>query len=129
MEGNRNRRRIDDLGRVVVPRNQKGHGDQEADPLGDVTDRRWIILKKYSPICRTVCICKAVCGKSIRQVLRCLVGICDMDQVVLDMGNGKKIQDEDITGELGEFLERTRKNTDATAGKRYVPIIGVSGAL
>ena len=49
------------------------------------------------------------------------------DQVVAAAGNGKKeIQDEDITGELGEFLKE-RKTRNAKAGeKRYVPIVSVS---
>ena len=39
-----------------------------------------------------------------------------MDQVVAAAGNGKKeIQDEDITGELGEFLKE-RKTRNAKAG-------------
>ena len=50
-----------------------------------------------------------------------------MDQVVAAAGNGKKeLQDEDITGELGEFLKE-RKTRSAKAGeKRYVPVVNES---
>ena len=107
-------RRIDDLGR-------------EGDPLEIFTDREGeIILKKYSPIGELSAFAKQY-AESLSQVLECLVGICDMDQVVAAAGNGKKeIQDEDITGELGEFLKE-RKTRNAKAGeKRYVPIVSVS---
>ena len=60
-------RRIDDLGRVVVPKEiRRTLRIREGDPLEIFTDREGeIILKKYSPIGGTVCICKAVCGKSV----------------------------------------------------------------
>lgn len=97
------------------------------DPLEIFTDREGeIILKKYSPIGELSAFAKQY-AESLSQVLECLVGICDMDQVVAAAGNGKKeIQDEDITGELGEFLKE-RKTRNAKAGeKRYVPIVSVS---
>lgn len=97
------------------------------DPLEIFTDREGeIILKKYSPIGELSAFAKQY-AESLSQVLECLVGICDMDQVVAAAGNGKKeIQDEDITGELGEFLKE-RKTRNAKAGeKRYVPIVSES---
>lgn len=97
------------------------------DPLEIFTDREGeIILKKYSPIGELSAFAKQY-AESLSQVLECLVGICDMDQVVAAAGNGKKeIQDEDITGELGEFLKE-RKTRNAKAGeKRYVTIVSVS---
>ena len=121
-------RRIDDLGRVVVPKEiRRTLRIREGDPLEIFTDREGeIILKKYSPIGELSAFAKQY-AESLSQVLECLVGICDMDQVVAAAGNGKKeIQDEDITGELGEFLKE-RKTRNAKAGeKRYVPIVSVS---
>ena len=121
-------RRIDDLGRVVVPKEiRRTLRIREGDPLEIFTDREGeIILKKYSPIGELSAFAKQY-AESLSQVLECLVGICDMDQVVAAAGNGKKeIQDEDITGELGEFLKE-RKTRNAKAGeKRYVPIVRVS---
>ena len=118
----------DDLGRVVVPKEiRRTLRIREGDPLEIFTDREGeIILKKYSPIGELSAFAKQY-AESLSQVLECLVGICDMDQVVAAAGNGKKeIQDEDITGELGEFLKE-RKTRNAKAGeKRYVPIVSVS---
>ncbi len=119
-------RRIDDLGRVVVPKEiRRTLRIREGDPLEIFTDREGeIILKKYSPIGELSAFAKQY-AESLAQILECLVGICDMDQVVVAAGNGKKgIQDEDITAELGEFLKE-RKTRNAKAGeKRYISVIG-----
>ena len=107
-------RRIDDLGRVVVPKEiRRTLRIREGDPLEIFTDREGeIILKKYSPIGELSAFAKQY-AESLSQVLVCLVGICDMDQVVAAAGNGKKeIQDEDITGELGEFLKERKTRLD-----------------
>ena len=76
-------RRIDDLGRVVVPKEiRRTVRIREGDPLEIFTDREGeIILKKYSPIGELSAFAKQY-AESLSQVLECLVGICDMDQVV-----------------------------------------------
>lgn len=118
-------RRIDDLGRVVVPKEiRRTLRIREGDPLEIFTDKEGeIILKKYSPIGELSAFAKQY-AESLSQMLGCLAGICDMDQVVAAAGNGKKeLQDEDITRELGEFLKE-RKTQNAKAGeKRYVPVV------
>lgn len=118
-------RRIDDLGRVVVPKEiRRTLRIREGNPLEIFTDKEGeIILKKYSPIGELSAFAKQY-AESLAQMLGCLAGICDMDQVVAAAGNGKKeLQDEDITRELGEFLKE-RKTQNAKAGeKRYVPVV------
>ena len=118
-------RRIDDLGRVVVPKEiRRTLRIREGDPLEIFTDKEGeIILKKYSPIGELSAFAKQY-AESLSQMLGCLAGISDMDQVVAAAGNGKKeLQDEDITRELGEFLKE-RKTQNAKAGeKRYVPVV------
>ena len=118
-------RRIDDLGRVVVPKEiRRTLRIREGDPLEIFTDKEGeIILKKYSPIGELSAFAKQY-AESLSQMLGCLAGICDMDQVVAATGNGKKeLQDEDITRELGEFLKE-RKTRNAKAGeKKYVPVV------
>mgnify|MGYP002601265328 FL=1 len=118
-------RRIDDLGRVVVPKEiRRTLRIREGDPLEIFTDKEGeIILKKYSPIGELSAFAKQY-AESLSQMLGCLAGICDMDQVVAAAGNGKKeLQDEDITRELGEFLKE-RKTQNAKAGeKKYVPVV------
>ena len=60
-------RRIDDLGRVVIPKEiRRTLRIREGDPLEIFTDREGeIILKKYSPIGEIWNACKIVCGKFI----------------------------------------------------------------
>ena len=80
-------RRIDDLGRVVVPKEiRRTLRIREGDPLEIFTDKEGeIILKKYSPIGELSAFAKQY-AESLSQMLGCLAGICDMDQV----SEGKK---------------------------------------
>lgn len=121
-------RRIDDLGRVVIPKEiRRTLRIREGDPLEIFTDKEGeIILKKYSPIGELSAFAKQY-AESLAQVLECLVGISDMDQVIAAAGNGRKeLQDKNITKELGEVLGE-RKTREAKAGeKRYISIIDES---
>lgn len=60
-------RRIDDLGRVVVPKEiRRTLRIREGDPLEIFTDKEGeIILKKYSPIGELSAFCQTVCRKSV----------------------------------------------------------------
>ena len=102
-------RRIDDLGRVVIPKEIRrtlrirGRGIR----WKYLTDREGeIILKKYSPIGEL----SAFAGQyaeSLSQTMGCLVGVCDMDQVVAASGAGKKeLQDRLISRQLEKVLEK-----------------------
>lgn len=84
-------RRIDDLGRVVVPKEiRRTLRIREGDPVEIFTDSEGkIILKKYSPIGELSTFARQY-AESLAQVLECLVCICDMEQVVAAEGPGKK---------------------------------------
>ena len=86
-ESNRNRKKIDDLGRVVVPKEiRRTLRIREGDPLEIFTDKEGeIILKKYSPTGELSAFAKQY-AESLSQMLGCLAGICDMDQVVAAAG-------------------------------------------
>ena len=60
-------RRIDDLGRVVIPKEiRRTLRIREGDPLEIFTDRDGeVILKKYSPISELGRFCKRVCGNFV----------------------------------------------------------------
>ena len=85
-------RRIDDLGRVVIPKEiRRTLRIREGDPLEIFTDREGeIILKKYSPIGELSAFA-AQYADSLAQTSERLVCICDMDQIVAASGSGKKI--------------------------------------
>ena len=80
-------RRIDDLGRVVIPKEiRRTLRIREGDPLEIFTDREGeIILKKYSPIGELGTLAKLYC-ESLSQTMGCTVCITDMDQIVAVSG-------------------------------------------
>lgn len=84
-------RRIDDLGRVVVPKEiRRTLRIREGDPLEIFTDREGeIILKKYSPIGELSQFAGQY-AESLAQTSGCLVCITDRDHVIAAAGNGKK---------------------------------------
>ena len=84
-------RRIDDLGRVVIPKEiRRTLRIREGDPLEIFTDREGeIILKKYSPIGELGTLAKLY-AESLSQTLGCTVCVTDTDQIVAVSGSGKK---------------------------------------
>ena len=78
-------RRIDDLGRVVIPKEiRRTLRIREGDPLEIFTDREGeIILKKYSPIGELSAFAKQY-AESLSQTMGCLVCVCDTEQIVAD---------------------------------------------
>ena len=85
-------RRIDDLGRVVVPKEiRRTLRIREGDPLEIFTDREGeIILKKYSPIGELGNLAKLY-AESLSQTMGCTVCITDTDQVVADQFIGQEL--------------------------------------
>lgn len=84
-------RRIDDLGRVVIPKEiRRTLRIREGDPLEIFTDREGeVILKKYSPIGELSAFARQY-AESLAHVSGCLAFICDMDQVIAAADQGKK---------------------------------------
>ena len=100
-------RRIDDLGRVVIPKEiRRTLRIREGDPLEIFTDREGeIILKKNSPIGELSAFAKQY-AESLSQTMGCLVCVCDTDQIVAAAGTGKKeLQDKYISKQLERVLE------------------------
>ena len=84
-------RRIDDLGRVVVPKEiRRTMRIREGDPLEIYTDREGeIILKKYSPIGEMGIFAKQY-ADTLGQATGHIVCISDRDQVIAAAGTAKK---------------------------------------
>lgn len=118
-------RRIDDLGRVVIPKEiRRTLRIREGDPLEIFTDREGeIILKKYSPIGELSAFAKQY-AESLSQTMGCLVCVCDMDQIIAAAGNGKKnVQEKYISKSLQKELESRNGITAAKGDKKYIKII------
>ena len=100
-------RRIDDLGRVVVPKEiRRTLRIREGDPLEIFTNREGgIILKKYSPIGELGELA-AEYVEAVAQVAKCTVCVADRDMIVAVAVPGKKgFHGCNIHGDLIRFME------------------------
>lgn len=116
-------RRIDDLGRVVIPKEiRRTLRIRESDPLEIFTDREGeIILKKYSPIGELSTFAKEY-AEALAQAAGCMACITDRDQVIAAAGSGsREFADRRIHSEL-EAMIADRKNVCVTE-KKFVKII------
>ncbi len=83
-------RRIDELGRVVIPKEiRRTLRIREGDPLELFTDRDELMLKKYSPIASVERFAEGT-AKSLNEQSGYLAAICDTDTVLAAAGTGKR---------------------------------------
>lgn len=84
-------RRIDDLGRVVIPKEiRRTLRIREGDPLEIFTDKDGeIILKKYSPIGELSAFAKQY-AETLAQTTGHIICIADKDQLIAVSGGSKK---------------------------------------
>lgn len=118
-------RRIDDLGRVVIPKEiRRTLRIREGDPLEIFTDREGeVILKKYSPI-GELSTFSGEYAESLAQSTGCIVCITDTDQVIAAAGAGRKeLQDKMISKSLVEVMELREQVLAAFGEKKYRKIV------
>ena len=111
-------RRIDDLGRVVIPKEiRRTMRIREAEPLEIFTGKEGeIILKKYSPINEMTDFAGQY-ADSISQVTGRTVLVADRDKIIAASFGGRLYLGKEITKELEERLEK-RESYIATKGDR-----------
>ena len=100
-------RRIDDLGRVVIPKEiRRTMRIREGDPLEIFTDRDGeVIFKKYSPIGELNAFA-AQYAETLYRTCDLLVVICDRDSVISSAGVSKKeYADKSLSDELERIIE------------------------
>lgn len=103
-------RRIDDLGRVVIPKEiRRTLRIRESDPLEIFTDREGeIILKKYSPIGELGNFAREY-AESLAQVSGYTVCITDHDQIIAASGTGaKEYMSKRIHSELEDAINERK---------------------
>jgi len=118
-------RRIDDLGRVVIPKEiRRTLRIREGDPLEIFTDREGeIILKKYSPIGELGTFAKEY-ADSLGQVAGMMVCICDRDAVIAAAGGAKKdYLGKSISPGLEKLIEARENQQTETGDKKLVRIV------
>lgn len=117
-------RRIDDLGRVVVPKEiRRTLRIREGDPMEIFTNHEGeVILKKYSPIGEMDGIAKQY-AESLAKISGCKVLISDRDQVIAATGGAKKSNiGKTISSQLEDLME-DRGTLSTEEGKKSIPII------
>ena len=116
-------RRIDDLGRVVIPKEiRRTLRIRDGDPLEIYTEKDGeVIFKKYSPVGELSDFATQIC-ESLYKTADCTVVVCDRDSVIAAAGVPKKeLRERHISDELSRIMEG-RKLYAAEAG----PVIPLS---
>ena len=114
-------RRIDDLGRVVIPKEiRKTLRIKEGDPLEIFTDREGqVILKKYSPI-GELSEFAAGYAETLSKTTGHIACITDKDTIIAVSGGSKKeFLEQDVSKELEQLMEdkevyTSKENSDKT---------------
>ena len=116
-------RRIDDLGRVVIPKEiRRTMRIREGDPLEIYTDRDGeVIFKKYSPI-GEISQFAAHYAETLNKTCGLSVVICDRDSVIASAGLPKReYMDRKLSRELEEIIEGRSLYTGG--GNEEIPVV------
>ncbi len=117
-------RRIDDLGRVVIPKEiRRTLRIREGDPLEIFTDREGgVILKKYSPIGELTDFSKEY-AESLQQSIGHIVLISDKDAFISASGVPKKDYiDRKISNELESIMEARKPVLLGEGSQKVIPL-------
>lgn len=116
-------RRIDDLGRIVIPKEiRRTLRIRESDPLEIFTDREGeIILKKYSPIGEMTTFAKQY-AESLAQVSGHTALIADRDQYIAVSGGYKNLLGKSISRQLEEKITNRENMMAARGDRNFIPI-------
>lgn len=118
-------RRIDDLGRVVVPKEiRRTMRIREGQAMEIFTGREGeIVLKKYSPI-EEMTDCAVEYARALSAVSGHLVCISDQEQIVAASGPDQKIyQGKAISRELEQAMAERRQVEAASDSRDILPVI------
>ena len=113
-------RRIDDLGRIVIPKEiRRTLHIRESDPLEIFTDREGqVILKKYSPIGEMTTFAKQY-AESLAQVSGHATLIADRDQFIAVC---KQLLNKSVSRQLEEKVNNRETVIAAKGDRNYVNI-------
>ena len=118
-------RRIDELGRVVIPKEiRRTLRIREGDPLELFTDRDELMLKKYSPIASVERFSEGT-AKSLHDQSGYLCAISDTDNILHAAGAGRKgLVGHAVSDELTELMAARRSHVASLAeGGRILPVV------
>ncbi len=117
-------RRIDDLGRIVIPKEiRKTLRIKEGDPLEIFTDKEGeVILKKYSPIGELSEFATGY-AETLAKTTGHIACITDKDSVIAVSGASKKeFLEQDLSKELEQLLEDKEVYTSRDNNEVSIPV-------
>ncbi len=102
-------RRIDELGRVVIPKEiRKTLRIKEGDPLEIYTDKEDLLFKKYSPIKKIENVASDI-AESLYVVTERTAIICDKEKIVSAKGNkSKELLGKEVSDEIKDMIEKRK---------------------
>lgn len=112
-------RRIDDLGRVVIPKEiRRTMHIREGDPLEIFTDKDGeLIFKKYSPVGELSDFAMQLCD-SLRRAGEGIAAVCDRDAVIAVAGGAKKeLLDKPVSTQLAQLMAERAAYCSASGGE------------
>ena len=119
-------RRIDDLGRIVIPKEiRRSFRIKEGDPLEIYTDSEGeVIFKKYSPIGELSLFAQEYV-EAIAASLGCGVCVCDRDQIIAVAGIPKKeLLGKSLHRELEDAINDREAILAKKGEKKFIRILG-----
>ena len=118
-------RRIDDLGRVVIPKEiRRTMRIREGDPLEIFTDRDGeVIFKKYSPIGELSDFAAQICD-SLHRSTDAIAAVCDRDSIIAVSGASKR---DFIDKRVSPALERIMESRGSIRYDGTEPIHVIDG--
>ena len=122
-------RRIDDLGRVVIPKEiRRTMRIREGDPLEIYTDREGeVIFKKYSPIGELAAFAGEY-AETLYKTCALAVIICDRDAVIATAGVSRKEYGEKALSEELEKIIEGRSLYVHKEGMARIPAVAEGGS-
>ena len=116
-------RRIDDLGRVVIPKEiRRTLRIREGDALEIFTDRDGeVILKKYSPIGELSEFAKQY-AEALAQTTGNIVCITDRDQIIAISGGKNDLLMKPISPQLERLMDGRENLLTVRGEKKFIPI-------
>lgn len=118
-------RKIDELGRIVIPKEiRRTLRIREGTPLEIFTEKNGeVILRKYSPMGELVAFAQQY-ADSLAQTTGMMVCITDLEQVIAASGGAKKdYLGKAISEKLEQMIEEREQLQAQPDEKKYVPVI------
>lgn len=118
-------RRIDDLGRIVIPKEiRRTLRIRETDPMEIYTDMDGqIVLKKYSPM-GDIAAFAGEYAETMSANTGMTIAITDRDQVIVATGNEKKhIQGKQISKEMSAIMDERKSVAANQTEASYIAVV------